>query len=151
MNRLTAFLLIGLLTFAACNSSDDEGEEYRTAATNELKKLNDQYDSALIKMDTAFFKSLYADEFIMVTTEGKTRNKQQQIFNLVNSGLKIEYGKSDEVEVRVFDSSAVLTGRFIGKATVKDNIIDIRERYSTTWVRRNGEWKMVSEHASNIQ
>jgi hypothetical protein len=70
---------------------------------------------------------------------------------IASGGLNLDYGKSDEVEVSVYDSTAIVTGVFRGKGVFKENIIDIKERYTTVWVKRNGEWKLVKEQGTFIQ
>lgn len=146
----TAFLIVIIL--ASCGDNKDEKtNEYATAAKKELTLLNQQYDSLLISADTARLSKLYAPEFSYTTPEGQVRNKAQQLTNLASGGLKLEVGKSDEVEVMVYDSTAVLTGRFIGKGTFAQNFVDIQERYTTVWVKRDGRWQLVKEQGTFIK
>lgn len=137
---------------AACGNSDEEKKkEYIETAKKELTILNNQYDSSLISADTIRIGKMYASEFIYTTSEGQVRNKSQQLNTIASGGLKMEFGKSDDVNIAVYDSAAVVTGRFMGKGIFKENIVDIKERYTTLWVRKEGQWVLVSEHSSPIQ
>ncbi|HVF96462.1 MAG TPA: nuclear transport factor 2 family protein, partial [Flavisolibacter sp.] len=134
------FCLCTLITvlFSCKDDADKTKAEYNETATRELTLLNDQYDSALVKSDTGWLNKIYADGFTYTTPEGQIRNKKEQLSNLASGGLKIEFGKSDAVTVQVFDSTAVVAGRFAGKGIFKGSIIDINERYTTVWRKTDG-------------
>ena len=152
MKSILYFSLLATLAFLSCG--DDEAEkasEYAEAAKKELILLNQQYDSSLISGDTSRLNKLYAPEFSYTTPEGQVRNRTQQLTNIASGGLKLEFGKSDEVEVTVYDSTAVLTGRFIGKGTFMQNFVDIKERYTTVWTKKNGKWMLAKEQATFIK
>ena len=148
-----AFLcLIVIIAFFACNNKKSNKEnEYIDIAKTELTRLNQQYDSALMNSDTTALNRIYAPEFSYTTPEGQVRNREQQLYNLASGGLNLEIGKSDEVSVMVYDSTAVVTGRFLGKGVYKENIIDIKEWYTTVWVKKDGQWRLVKEQGTFIQ
>ncbi|MFN2438944.1 MAG: nuclear transport factor 2 family protein [Chitinophagaceae bacterium] len=151
------FFVVVAFLFSCNNKSQDKDKdkdkrnEYLDIAKKQLTLLNQKYDSALINSDTAMLNKIYASEFSYTTPEGLVLSKSQQITNIGSGGLNLDYGKSDEVDVKVYDSTAVVTGLFRGKGVFKENIIDIKERYTTVWVKRNGEWKLVKEQGTFIQ
>lgn len=145
---LSAIILV--LSSCGDDKADKQGE-YVSAAKKELILLNQQYDSALLAADTIRLNQLYAPEFSYTTPEGQVRSRAEQLSNLTTGGLNLEFGKSDEVEASVYDSTGIVTGRFTGKGIFKENIIEIKERYTTVWIRKNGEWKLVKEHSTFIK
>ena len=68
-----------------------------------------------------------------------------------NRDLRLESGKSDDVKVRVYGNTAVMTGRFTAKGKFRDKSIDIRERYTAVWVKREGRWRLVAEQGNLIK
>jgi hypothetical protein len=148
------FYTIFLATIFLFSCGDDENDKkgaYIETAKKELTILNQQYDSVLISADTSRLSKLYAPEFSYTTTEGQIRNRQQQLTNIASGGLKLEYGKSDEVEVMVYDSTAILTGRFIAKGTFAQSFVDIKERYTTVWTKKDGKWMLVKEQGTLVK
>jgi ketosteroid isomerase-like protein len=147
------YLLLVTFLFSCKNkkNDNDKAKEYTEAARKELVQLNQRYDSALVNSDTTRLNEIYAPEFTYTTPEGQVRNKKEQLDNLVSGGLNLEFGQSDEVEVALYDSTAIVTGRFLGKGIYKENIIDIKERYTTVWVKKNGQWKLVKEQGTFIR
>ncbi|MDQ3682604.1 MAG: nuclear transport factor 2 family protein [Bacteroidota bacterium] len=153
MKAIIYLLFVAAVLFS-CKGKDkdkDKKNEYPELAKKQLNLLNQQYDSALINSDTAMLNKIYASEFSYTTPEGQVRNRSQQLTTIGSGGLNLDYGKSDEVEIIVYDSTAIVTGRFMGKGIFKENIIDIKERYTTVWIKRNGEWKLVKEQGTFIQ
>ena len=152
MKSILYFTSLIALFFLSCgDSKDDKANQYTEAAKKELVLLNQQYDSILISADTARLNKLYAPEFSYTTPEGQVRTKTQQLTNIASGGLKLEFGKSDEVQVMVYDSTAVLTGRFLGKGTFAQNFVDIKERYTTVWTKKDGRWLLVKEQGTYIK
>lgn len=152
MKVFTCLFLVAISFLFSCKNDDNNKEkEYTETAKKELTLLNQRYDSALINADTISLNSIYAPEFSYITPEGQVRSRSEQLNNITSGGLKLEFGKSDQVEVALYDSTAVVSGRFLGKGVFKENIIDIKERYTSVWVKKNGEWKLVKEQATFIQ
>lgn len=145
------FFIAVIFLFSCKEKNKNKKNEYPELAKKELTLLNQQYDSALINSDTARLNTIYASEFTYTTPEGQVRNKSEQLINIASGGLNLEFGKSDEVAVSVYDSTAIVTGRFLGKGIFKENIIDIKERYTTVWIKKDGVWRLVTEQATFIQ
>ena len=151
--KLSVYLCLAaaIFLFSCGNKSNNKEEEYAILAKKELTLLNQRYDSALLNSDTASLNKIFAQEFSYTTPEGQVRTREQQLNNIATGGLNLEFGKSDEVEVMLYDSTAIVTGRFLGKGVFKENIIDIKERYTSVWVKKDGQWKLVKEQGTFIQ
>ncbi len=145
------FVSIFLWSCKSKTKTSNNANEYPQIARQQLVVLNQLYDSALISSDTTLLNKMYAPEFTYTTPEGQVRSKHQQLITIGTGGLKLDYGKSDEVDVKIYDSTAIVTGRFLGKGIFKENIIDVNERYTTVWVKKNGEWRLVKEQGTFIQ
>jgi ketosteroid isomerase-like protein len=116
----------------------------------ELLKRNKEYDEALVREDASALERIFADEFIYMSTTGDLINKAQQLEAIKSGDLKVEYGKSDEVRVRVYGNTAVMTGRFIAKGEYKGKVFESPERYTAVWVKRRGRWQLVAEQGTRV-
>jgi ketosteroid isomerase-like protein len=117
----------------------------------QLLKANQEYDEALVRGDAAALDRIYSEEFIYTTPAGEVRDKAQQL-NFTRSGdLKLESGRSDEVRIRVYGNTAVMTGRFTARGKFRERSIDVRERYTAVWVKRRGRWQLVAEQGNFIR
>ena len=117
----------------------------------ELLKANQAYDEALVRGDAAALDRLYSDEFVYTTPDGEVRDKSQQLAFTRSGDLRLESGRSDDVKVRVYGNTAVMTGRFTAAGKFKDRVINIRERYTAVWVKRRGAWRLVAEQGNLIK
>jgi ketosteroid isomerase-like protein len=122
-----------------------------TKAEQELYTANREYDQALVRGDAVALDRLYADEFIYTTPDGEVRDKAQQLAFTRSGDLRLESGQSDEVRVRVYGNTAVMIGRFTATGKFRDKKIDIRERYTAVWVKRDGRWRLVAEQGNLIK
>ena len=120
-------------------------------AEAELLKANRAYDEALVRGDAAALDHLYSEEFIYTTFDGEVRDKAQQLAFTRSGDLKLESGQSDDVRIRIYGNTAVMTGRFTAKGKFKDRVIDIRERYTAVWLRKGGRWQLVAEQGNAIK
>lgn len=117
----------------------------------ELEKLNREYDEALVRGNVDTLDRLYAEEFVYTTFDGSVRTKAEQLAFTRSGDLKLESGKSDDVRIRVYGSTAVMTGRFRAKGTFKGTRLEVKERYTAVWVRRKGRWRLVAEQGNEIK
>lgn len=66
--------------------------------------------------DVATLETIFAEEFICTNPKAEVLDKKQQIAALSSGGLKLTGAKSDDVRVRAYGETAVMTGRFTAKA-----------------------------------
>ena len=120
-------------------------------AEQELLRANREYDEALVRRDIAVLERLYSDEFVYTTPDGEVRNRAQQLTFMRTGDLRLESGQSNDVRVRVYGNTAVMTGRFTATGKFRGKDIDIRERYTAVWVKREGRWRLVAEQGNLIK
>src|SRR5438552_9956147 len=76
----------------------------------ELRQLNDEWVKALVRGDGETLERIMADDFFMTyPLEGD--DKAQFISDVTSGDLKIEHLSREQVSVRLFGSTAVVTAR----------------------------------------
>jgi len=148
MNGRTRNLLCLAIVFASAFAAHSQTA---TRAQRELLKLNRAYDEALVRGDAAALDRIYAEEFVYTTFDGSVRGKAEQLKFTRSGDLRLESGTSDGVRIRIYGTTAVMTGRFTARGTFKDKPISIRERYTAVWVKKEGKWKLVAEQGNEIK
>jgi ketosteroid isomerase-like protein len=57
-----------------------------------------------------------------------------------------------ELKVTVFGRTAIAIGTFIGKETIAGKPVNVRVRFTDTWVKMaNGKWLCVATHDSDLE
>ncbi len=147
MLKMLTLVLIATATLLSCKSK----EKPDTGAEQELLRLNNLYDSALIHLDTGVLKRLYADELVYTNPDGNLLTREQQINSITTSEMKWDTGKSEDVKIKVFGTAAVMTGSFQAKGNYRGNPVTINERYTAVWIKKDDGWKMVAEQGNVIK
>lgn len=119
----------------------------------EVMKSSAEYTEMITRRDVAAIERVLSDEYFLTTETGKTRNKTQELDRQKNTPFKIESLTTSEQKVRVYSGKfAVETGKVNHKGTDKDGKPSQGvERYTTTWIRRDGCWQIVADHLSDVK
>lgn len=120
------------------------------SAEQELLKLEQDWTNANLKADVAVLDRILADDYTWINQEGVLRTKAQNLELIKSGGLVIPSMVTDDMKVRIYGDAAVVTGRNTFKATLEGKDFDGQERWTDTWIKRNGRWQCVATHNSMI-
>lgn len=138
-SRSLVFLAMTLVSTAAY--ADD---------LEEVRRLDREISVATWAGDAVWFEENLADEYVLITTAGTTRNKREVIRDLATPGLRIEPYEPFDAQVRMYGDAAVVTGRIAQRFTVSGVAHTNNIRYTNIYVKRKTRWTLVSGHASSI-
>ena len=134
--------VVGL--FALATAAWSQSTEKAVAA------LEDQWLQAQKTNNPDLLAPLLADKFINTSTEGKVSNKAETLATYKN--VKWQSAEIKDVKVTVFGDTAIATGAFFGKGTEAGKPVDVRERWTDTWIKMSGgKWQCVASQGSPIQ
>lgn len=144
MRKTTVTIMLAAL--AACSDGGTNAE----TSTTELRAANAAYDRALIAGDAAALGRIFTDDFTIIDDDANVRGKREQIKTLTEVVDLLE-ARSDDVKIATLGADAALmTGRFTGRYRAGGKENTFTERYTSVWVREDGEWKVKHEHASVV-
>ena len=135
-------LLSALLLLVAVVAVADDAEE--------IRRLDREISVATWTGDRVWFEENVADEYVLITPHGGTKNKEDIIRELSTPGLKMEPFEPSEVQVRVYDNSAIVTGRMLQRFLLGGIRYANDLRYTDVYVKRKAKWVLVSGHTSLI-
>jgi ketosteroid isomerase-like protein len=116
----------------------------------ELIKLENTWNDALVKKDLASVNKILADDYIATDYDGIVSTKAQEMENLKSGESVVTSALTDDVKVRVYGDAAVVTFRWTSKATFKGKDTSGQYRWTDTWVKLAGRWQCVAAHGSKI-
>ena len=123
---------------------------HQTRAEEVIKKVDNERIQAQIHADATALDRIYAADFIGVGPSGTVRTKPQVISDFTSGALKFQSITTDEVQVRVYENTAVETGLSTmvgqdkGKAVPRDN------RFTRIWIKQGTRWRLVANHYSPL-
>jgi ketosteroid isomerase-like protein len=149
--KYSLILIAGLFANNANGQSATETRRSFSKAEVEVLRVNEDFDRAIVARDVAAYERIFANEFIFTGFDGAVTDREKEIEKVRSRNLKFEYGKSDDVRVKVFGRTAVVTGRFTARGKNDGEVFSFVERYTAVYVKRDGQWQMVAEHASEVK
>ena len=113
-----------------------------------IKQLDGERIQAQIGADASALDRIYADDFIGVGPSGTVRTKKQVISDFTSGTLKFQSITTDEVQVRVYENTAVETGLSTMNGKDKGKAVPRNTRFTRVWVKQQGRWRLVANHYS---
>jgi ketosteroid isomerase-like protein len=119
-------------------------------AEREIRRLNLEYDNAILHRDAATLVRLIAEDFVVTKMGGKISTKAQEIAAAKAGETKFEMGRSEDVKVRLYGDTAIVNGRWIEKSNAGGKPFDGSHMYTTVYRRSNGGWQIVSDQVTPV-
>jgi ketosteroid isomerase-like protein len=135
------------------------GTNIRSNTTHQVENLNSV--DVIIDIDRKLNKLIYEgnslaaaayyhDDFLLVTSNGVQRNKQEILSQISLSTLKMQINETLDPKVRIAGGTAVLTGILHQKYTLNGKQYDYMMFVTDTWVKMGNEWLLFSGQATLV-
>lgn len=129
------------------DSSDPPGSQIE--AEQLLREMNDEWVKALVRSDGETLDRIMANDFFFAyPMEGD--DKAQFIADVVDGNVRVEYLNRENVGVRVWGDTAVLTARDSAKWYYQGRDFSGHYKIVHVYSRRAGQWQLVSVQACPI-
>ncbi|MCQ4163582.1 nuclear transport factor 2 family protein [Tahibacter harae] len=108
------------------------------------------WDEAIVRKDRAAVENNLHARFFQIDGEGTRHERAEFVASLLDARLQIDPYTVPDLEVRQYGDTALLsgstrmTGRYDGKPFTS------HYRYIDTYVRENGEWRVVAVQITRI-
>jgi ketosteroid isomerase-like protein len=110
----------------------------------DLDMLERAWVDALNRKNAAVVGRIIADDFVCIDSAGNRSNRQLYLANIRIGDIPGESISQQEIDVRLFDASAVVTSR-IARASKQGS-----HGYLNVYVKRQDRWRCVASQASWI-
>jgi uncharacterized protein (TIGR02246 family) len=149
MKRTLVLIMLALTaTSIALGQDQSASSDPRSSVEQEIRKLDDERIQAQIHADKVALDRIYADDFIGVGPSGTVRTKPQVISDFTSGTLKFQSITTGEVQVRVYENTAVETGLSTMVGQDKGKAVPRDTRFTRVWVKQQGRWRIVANHYS---
>ena len=140
MKSLSIALMVAL--WASCLAAQGVDQQ--------VKKLEGDFNEALMKKDLAVAGRIMSDDFTNVGYDGNLWTKPQLIGYLKSGEFVFSSGRLSDLKVRVYADTAVANYVLNSKETFKGQEIGGTSRWTDTWVKRGNSWQLVASHGCKI-
>ena len=125
------------------------GKSPKIEVEQELRQMNDEWVKALVRGDGPTLDRIMAEDFFFAyPMEGD--DKAQFISDVTSSNVHVEFLNRENVSVRVWGSTAVLTAKDSAKWFYGGRDFSGHYKIIHVYSQRDGRWQLVSVQACPI-
>ena len=155
MKQLSVIVLLALasaLTFGQVKSNKRSAKESNAEIKRILLEMEDEWAQVDVTNDRSVFQRIIAPDFVETSRSGKfLKNRQEWLADWEYEGIKSATGSDMQVHIYA-DNVAVVTGIDTTGGTDKDGTDwTHQDRFTDTWVKRNGVWQCVAAQVTRIK
>jgi ketosteroid isomerase-like protein len=158
MKRISIAVSVAVLVFAAALSAKTPVQQInvihvanRVNPVQELTKLENDWNDATVKHDWAVLDQILTGDYTWTDLDGNVWTKPEFLASLKSGESTITSSITDDIKVRVYGDTAVVTGRTTVKEQYKGKDISGQYRWTDMWVKDyRGRWRCVADQGSRI-
>jgi ketosteroid isomerase-like protein len=128
-------LLLVALALQSCTPKDPD--------VRALLQLEDGWASAVVRRDSATFQRLLDPEFVY-TENDRLESRADVLHDVVHGTDTVTAAHNEDMVVHCFGTTAVVTGWLVLEGRGPSGTFVRRYRFTDTWMRRNGRWRIVA-------
>lgn len=141
ISLLTSLMIAGLATTA-----------FGASAETELKALDQQWLDAYVKGDTAFLKTVEAENWTFADSDGTVMAKAQDIKELGDKTFVCKSASMSDVKVKMLgDNDAYVTGVVKMAGTYKGKDFSGDFRTIDVFEKKDGKWQALYSQITKVQ
>jgi len=110
---------------------------------DELAKVEAEFANAIVKNSPEEIRQFVSDDWIIINADGGIIDRQRFLEVIKSGTLTHEMMESDDVRVRVYGDSAVVSAVTRSKGKFMGQEFTTHERSTDVFVRRDGQWRCV--------
>lgn len=108
------------------------------------------YDETWDRKDLAGLQAVLAPEYVYFSSKGSVLSRRQWLDRLSNATYRLDSTERSEIDAHVSGTAAVVGTRWKGHGTSKGKPFRDDQRCSMALTKASGEWKVLSEHCTQI-
>ena len=145
---LLVTILLTAAAIAALAQMTARAPEPNESAEQAVLQVTHAWLDADERQDRAALDKIIADDFVGTAPRGRTVNKQDIIPEEGTTGGHGLSINAQDVKVRIFGDTAIVTGRGVPKTQEREKRPELR--FTVVFVKRADRWQMVAAHLSPI-
>jgi ketosteroid isomerase-like protein len=139
---------IGLLLILAGGFLAAQRNVPVSADESKIQALESAWNLAEEEKNISALDQMLAATFVYTEFDGSFSDKSQFLKGIKTSSISSDQITNQEVSVRLYGDSAVVTGIFKEKGVENGKPFARRGRFTDTWVNQNGIWLCVASQAT---
>ena len=140
--------ILSVLISALAVPMRSSAQSSHDADVHELERLETVWNEAHEYGDADALEKLWADDMEVAVPKMPVLTKTDAVKFARSGHMKFLKYRTSDIHVRVYDNAAIVTGRLQRTRSMNGQEISDDWRFTKTYVRETGQWRVVSFHAS---
>lgn len=119
-------------------------------AEQEIRQRETHRFDAVVRGDIAALDDILSDDLTYTHTTGVYETKAEFLAKLKSGQLKYEAFTPEDIQVRVYGATGVITGVTRVNVQVKGEPLRFRLRFTDVYVKQGDRWRMVAWQATRL-
>ncbi len=140
-------IFVVAVVFVSCVSvaAQSEPEKTSQSSAKEIFMAIADWADAVRNRDTKALDKIFEADMIVTAFDGTTRGKTEEIEILKPGGvMKMLSISNDDVKVRIFDKTAVVTALTRMNFVVGEKESSSAFRYTAVFLKKDGRWQIIA-------
>jgi ketosteroid isomerase-like protein len=142
--KCAAFVIASLFVFVVLGSAWAQSDE------EQLMKLETDRAAAVVKGDVATLEKQTSDDYSLINMNGQMSGKAQMVTAFKTGQTKLTSDELSDMKVRVYGSTAVITGKADVKGTLMGKDATGQIMFTRVYVKKNGQWQSVAFQQTRV-
>jgi ketosteroid isomerase-like protein len=119
-------------------------------AEQEIRQRETRRFEAIVRGDVAVLDDILSEDLTYTHATGVFETKAEFIAKLKSGQLRYESFAPEQVVVRVYGTTGVVTGVARVKVQVKGEHLSLQLRFTNVYVKQGDRWQMVAWQATRL-
>lgn len=149
--RTIILVMAAVLTSCFTAAAQSEPEKTDQNSAKEIFAAIAKWADAVRDRDTKALDKIFEADLIITTYDGKTRGKAEELEVLKPGGdLKTVSVNNEDVKVRIFDKTAVVTALTRMKFVIGEKETQAAFRYTAVFIKKEGRWQIIALQTARV-
>lgn len=146
---IIAVFLLGTISIGFGQSAE-MNTSVMSKSEQEVRKVQSDRLNALANGDISKLDQILGNDFISISPQGKVQTKADVVKDLKSGALKVSLIEPIEMNVRVYENTAVINYLTVTKYVDNGKNFDTQIRATSVYVKRDDRWQLISQHMSRV-
>lgn len=110
---------------------------------DEVMRIESELVDAYLNRDITALELILADEFIITDPNGPSFTREQYLADLAAERVSFKFLVIDEIDVRVVDGTAVVTGKATADGRSPDGTYKGQYTFMDVYLKKSSGWKAI--------
>ena len=147
---LIAIILAALVLPVSSQTNKQNLANASAQSRQTLETLEKEWADAVKCRDVEAIERIQSADFTFTDPAGQVWTKTREIETIKAGDLQINSFDMSEVNVRVYQNTAVVTFRIVWQGRFRNTDISGPQRMTDVFVKRDGRWQCVASQATRI-